>query len=233
LCRRSGCFRRRRRLRNRDCGRCLPAGTGGKGEGCHGAEAHAKGKRNHCCYHGPLPPRCRAAGALRARPVVAVLGLAACAVSPEAATRARSNTPRTPTTEKAVEGAHVWPAFAAFRTWPPLVSEPFPSRGHDPPRWLSDPRVAPGSTEVYRAAVPGTRFPAGFTVGVLHIERDSGAEHSLFAMEKRSDGRWDYVVADRSGVIRERGRLALCERCHAEAPSDGLFGLPRLARGEN
>jgi hypothetical protein len=40
-------------------------------------------------------------------------------------------------------------------------------------------------------------------------------------------GDWEYLVLDATGRIEQRGRLALCARCHADAPHDHLFGTGR------
>jgi hypothetical protein len=51
-----------------------------------------------------------------------------------------------------------------------------------------------------------------------------------FAMIKQRSGfhpgggDWEYLVIRPTGDIEQRGRLAPCARCHAEAPSDWLFG---------
>ena len=39
-------------------------------------------------------------------------------------------------------------------------------------------------------------------------------------------GDWEYAVVTPTGDVETRGSLAPCVRCHAEAPSDRLFGPP-------
>jgi len=51
-----------------------------------------------------------------------------------------------------------------------------------------------------------------------------------FAMAKQpptQGGAWEYLVVRADGQVEQRGRLALCERCHAEAPEDHVFGRAR------
>ncbi|MRG97950.1 hypothetical protein [Polyangium spumosum] len=51
-----------------------------------------------------------------------------------------------------------------------------------------------------------------------------------FAMTKQPSGQgaaWEYLVVRADGQVEQRGRLALCERCHAEAPEDHVFGRAR------
>lgn len=50
-----------------------------------------------------------------------------------------------------------------------------------------------------------------------------------FAMVKRTSAKgseWEYAVISSAGMIERQGALTLCARCHAEAPSDHLFGRP-------
>ncbi len=70
-------------------------------------------------------------------------------------------------------------------------------------------------------------------VGATLVERlfDAGGTEPVvsFVMTKRAPGYdpghgdWEYVVVARDGTIEERGKIGLCERCHAEAPHDHLF----------
>lgn len=51
-----------------------------------------------------------------------------------------------------------------------------------------------------------------------------------FVMTKQSSpsgSAWNYAVVANTGLVeRRRGYLALCARCHAEAPHDQVFGRP-------
>jgi hypothetical protein len=49
-------------------------------------------------------------------------------------------------------------------------------------------------------------------------------------MHKLGEGRWEFIVAERTGELRERGQLERCVRCHAEGVADYLFGLPGRPR---
>jgi hypothetical protein len=56
---------------------------------------------------------------------------------------------------------------------------------------------------------------------------------ALLVMVKQSPGfdpeggDWEYLVVSPQGRVEDRGKLAPCARCHAEAPRDHLFGGPR------
>jgi len=49
-----------------------------------------------------------------------------------------------------------------------------------------------------------------------------------FVMTKSSgsNSEWEYAVVSTTGMIERRGALALCARCHAEAPHGQVFGRP-------
>jgi hypothetical protein len=76
--------------------------------------------------------------------------------------------------------------------------------------------AVPGTTLVERLFAPGGSAPVTYLVMVKH---DPGFDPS--------GGDWEYLVIDPEGGIRDRGKLALCMRCHAEAPHDHLFGGER------
>jgi hypothetical protein len=73
--------------------------------------------------------------------------------------------------------------------------------------------AAVGMTLVERLFEPGRKEPATY-----------------FVMVKRAPGYdppgadWEYVVVAPDSHVEERGRLALCARCHAEAAQDHTFG---------
>jgi hypothetical protein len=50
-----------------------------------------------------------------------------------------------------------------------------------------------------------------------------------FVMSKSagSNSEWEYAVVSSNGMVERRGALALCARCHAEAPYGQVFGRPR------
>jgi hypothetical protein len=60
---------------------------------------------------------------------------------------------------------------------------------------------------------------------------ESGAPHGeLFVMTRLEDTSWDFGLVDEKGMLVAEPSSALCARCHAEAPYEGLFGLPAAAR---
>jgi hypothetical protein len=44
---------------------------------------------------------------------------------------------------------------------------------------------------------------------------------------RKAGGSWAYFELDAQGGVVSSGALTLCAGCHAEAPADGVFGLPR------
>jgi hypothetical protein len=64
----------------------------------------------------------------------------------------------------------------------------------------------------------------------------SPAPGPTFAMAKRDPGffpqggDWEYIVLGADGRLEDRGKLALCARCHAEGNADRVFGLPPEGR---
>jgi len=112
-----------------------------------------------------------------------------------------------------VEAARGWPRAAA----------PFVSRGHGDGSYTIDIRVSPGSLDTIRSLVLGRTVPVATSAVAFHSNVRSSAAESVFAMNKRGDGRWDFLVADGAGGVLSEGTLPLCVRCHADAPADFLF----------
>jgi hypothetical protein len=79
----------------------------------------------------------------------------------------------------------------------------------------------------------GQRGRGPFPVGALVVESlgpdPDGPANLFYVMEKREvgffplGGDWQYSVVSASGALEAQGKLALCARCHAEAPRDHLF----------
>jgi hypothetical protein len=86
------------------------------------------------------------------------------------------------------------------------------------------------AAKAYPALGPRRELAPGATLVERHLERGSEKITVYFAMVKRpagydpDGGDWEYLVVAADGQVEERGRLALCARCHAEAPHDRLFG---------
>jgi hypothetical protein len=91
-------------------------------------------------------------------------------------------------------------------------------------------RVSPNAREAYATLVSGGSVPPGTLVAKLHEDRQDGAAGPIYAMNKLGEGRWEFIVAEPTGELRERGQLARCVRCHAEGVADNLFGLPGRPR---
>ncbi len=128
---------------------------------------------------------------------------------PSEAERAPSPSPRT------------WEAYAAVLEWPAVNTAPFTSRGHRPEQRV-DVRVSPESRTNYSALVTDTVFPDGSVLAELSHAGDGRG----YGMCKAS-GSWSFYELDPNGGVTARGALPLCTGCHARAPADGVFGLPR------
>jgi hypothetical protein len=93
--------------------------------------------------------------------------------------------------------------------------------------------LANEEAKAYPALGPARKLPPGSVLVEPHYRPGSAEPVVLFVMAKRppgfdaDGGDWEYLVVDPGGVVSERGRLALCSRCHAEAPHDHVFGAAR------
>lgn len=87
---------------------------------------------------------------------------------------------------------------------------------------MADVRVNDAASSSYRALVTDTVFPDG---AVLVELARTGTGHG-YAMRKMS-GNWSYFELDAQGAVLASGSLTLCAGCHAQAPADHVFGLPR------
>ena len=85
-----------------------------------------------------------------------------------------------------------------------------------------DVRANDAARTSYAALVPDTVFPDGSVL----LEQAHGALGGPgYAMRKQS-GQWSYLELSARGAVVASGALALCAGCHAQARSDGVFGLP-------
>jgi hypothetical protein len=84
-----------------------------------------------------------------------------------------------------------------------------------PPRGPSVP-APPGTIVVERLYPGGGPAPVGYWV---MVKQAAGFDPA--------GGDWEYLVVSPLGVVEQRGKPALCVRCHAEAPADHLFGRAR------
>ncbi len=112
----------------------------------------------------------------------------------------------------------------------------FVSRGHFAGRWQVQIFVNAVAEPTFGDLGPTSRFAVGSVLVKSHFDAETGAPGPVFARIKRDAGffpdgdDWEYIAADAAFYIEERGRLALCARCHAEGVADGTFELPAEAR---
>ncbi|WP_437680666.1 hypothetical protein [Sorangium sp. So ce131] len=89
------------------------------------------------------------------------------------------------------------------------------------------------AAEPYPVLGPGRVLPPGAALVEFHYTAGSSEPVTLLAMVKRpagydpDGGDWEYLLLTPQGRATHRGPLALCKRCHADAPHDHLFGGPR------
>jgi hypothetical protein len=134
----------------------------------------------------------------------------------------RQKQPRT--AAKPEPEAPVWSSQAEVRSWPPLNEQPFLSRGHLPAVEV-DVVASAASRDAYLALVTDSVLPQGTLIAERAHDLAAANAHQL-VMQKRADG-WSYLDLDARGRVLAEGRLARCEGCHALAPADHAFGLPR------
>ncbi len=89
-----------------------------------------------------------------------------------------------------------------------------------------DVRVNPESRDAYIALLPGTTLADGTLIAAFHHDPRRGRPGPVYVMEK-SGGAWRFSIVSPEGMVEQSGELELCRRCHAEAVSDHVFGLPR------
>src|SRR6185295_3262576 len=105
-------------------------------------------------------------------------------------------------------------------------------RGHGDGSYSIDIRISPGELGAFRSLVLGRTAPKGIVAVAFHSKVGTNAPGSTYAMQKRDDGAWQYLVAEAGGAIVAEGRLPLCAQCPAAAPADSLFVPAPLAKPE-
>ena len=117
----------------------------------------------------------------------------------------------------------VWEHYAEAQSWAVSNGAPFTSRGHQPEQQV-DVRANDLARPGYAALVADTIFPDG---SILLQQPHIGASGGFgYAMLKQG-GRWSFMQLDAQGGVLAAGALGLCAGCHAQAPADRVFGLPR------
>lgn len=106
-----------------------------------------------------------------------------------------------------------------------MSAEPIASRGHGDGRFRLTVRVSESAREAYRMLGPTSEVPEGALVAAFHRDGQTGQLGPVYVMEHRGQN-WSYAVYDAEGYAMEQG-VQLCERCHLESPTGGLFGLPK------
>ncbi|MBX3184689.1 MAG: hypothetical protein KIT72_05210 [Polyangiaceae bacterium] len=110
-------------------------------------------------------------------------------------------------------------------TSPGADASRFPSLGHDLGRYQYSVHLAPNLVEAYQQLVVATELPLGAEVLMRHFDAKSGDSGPLYVMRKEARG-WSYAILSNTGDVLPADTRA-CAQCHAAAPTDHLFGLPR------
>jgi hypothetical protein len=112
------------------------------------------------------------------------------------------------------------------------VGKAFVSRGHFAGRWTAEIAVNETARATYTHFTASSRFDLGSLLVKKHASTSAATPGPTFAMIKRDPGffpeggDWEYVVLDADGRLEDRGKLALCARCHAEANADWVYAPP-------
>jgi hypothetical protein len=123
--------------------------------------------------------------------------------------------------------APTWDAYADVQSWPAVNAVPFTARGHQPEQQV-DVRVSPESRVTYSTLVVDSVFSDGCVLAELSHSGD-GRGYGM----RKAGGSWSFFELDARGGVLASGPLRLCAGCHAQAPADCVFGLPRGATGAN
>lgn len=122
------------------------------------------------------------------------------------------------------EAPHLrWPDYAAAQAWPE-AGPPSTALEHRRDGSLIQVRVEPSALGAYRDLTVETPMPEGARI-FASIKSPRGAPLGSYLLEKRG-GSWTATELDAEGGVVP-GDRADCLRCHALAPTDHLFGLPR------
>ena len=82
----------------------------------------------------------------------------------------------------------------------------------------------------YATLTRTTAMPEGALIVQRHHPRGSDQTSVYFVMERRAPGTdkttrdWRFLVLDAELRVAAEKNLALCARCHVDAPNNGLFG---------
>jgi hypothetical protein len=86
-------------------------------------------------------------------------------------------------------------------------------------------RASAEGRDTYVALVQDSVLPEGSVIALFH-ESGDGATRGRVYVAQKAGGRWQYLLLDALGHP-QAFNSDRCERCHADAAADHLFGLPR------
>ena len=133
--------------------------------------------------------------------------------------RPRSESPAPPKPKSVA-----WPRYDEVRGWQPVTETALHSQGHAGGRYDVLIRVSPAARETYETLAQGVTLPQGTLIAAFHQSRTDQRPGPVFVMEKK--GSWRFRVLRANGFTQPEARTELCQRCHAEAVADSVFGLP-------
>ena len=128
-----------------------------------------------------------------------------------------------PDPNAAETGQTASPISADFATRLARVGpDSFVSSGHAGGRYAATVYVTPAAKDTALRA-DGV-VAAGTEIVMTNVDRVTHAAGPTFFMQKEPSGAWRFATQETTNVKSDG--LALCARCHAEAPGDHVFGLP-------
>jgi len=118
------------------------------------------------------------------------------------------------------------------------VGRPFLSGGHLLGRFEG--QILANELAASRLAdwVSTSHMPEGAVLVQVHSREGGRVPGPVYGMVKRAPGYdpegndWEWLVLGADGRPRTGEALRACARCHAEAPADGVFPVPKEARPE-
>jgi hypothetical protein len=152
------------------------------------------------------------------------LAVASCAAPPLTgvgrATDLATTTAPKPTAEVLVVPSPIAPDFASHMAR--LGPDSFVATGHAGGLYAGTVYISPDARDV---AVAARSVPVGTQLVMTTVERTTHRPGPTFFMEKKGEPVvWRFGIVESPGAKPED--VALCARCHAEAPHDDIFALP-------
>jgi hypothetical protein len=116
-----------------------------------------------------------------------------------------------------------WREYSDLQRLALVNREVIPTNNHNPFEWGLRVRITPAALSLYEHWHVGAVMPMGTWVVAEHQSRTNAAPGPYYFASKTASG-WVFGAATPEGALLSPDPS--CARCHAEAPSDFVFGLP-------